>query len=75
MSVLLVKGELSVELAVQMDGIYHPGLKGFLIQPSFREKLLELGFNPKTKEDAKEDTKASKEVVKIEFTPGEKLTV
>ena len=67
MYALLVKGELTPEQMTELQGIYHPGLKGVLVGINNRDKLVKMGFrDTKTKE---------KEVVKIQFTHGEKLEV
>jgi hypothetical protein len=71
---LLVKGDLTLEKLSQIQGIYHPTLKGFLVPFDSRDKLLELGFRDKAvpTEDNTKDNK-EKEVVKIDFTQGEQL--
>jgi hypothetical protein len=73
MYALLVKGELTPEQMTEIQGIYHPGLKGVLVGINNREKLVQMGFRD-TKPKETKDTK-EKEVVKIQFTTGEQLKV
>jgi hypothetical protein len=73
MYALLVKGELTPEQMTEIQGIYHPGLKGVLVGINNRDKLVQMGFRD-TKPKEMKETK-EKEVVKIQFTPGEKLEV
>ncbi len=76
MYALLVKGELTPEQMTEIQGIYHPGLKGVLVGINNREKLVKLGFRDTKPKEMKEmkETK-EKEVVKIQFTTGEQLKV
>ena len=71
---LLVKGNMTLEQLSQIQGIYHPTLKGFLVPLESRDKLLGMGFrdNAPPVEDNTKDNK-EKEVVKIDFTQGEQL--
>jgi hypothetical protein len=70
MYALLVKGELTPEQMNEIQGIYHPGLKGVLVGINNREKLVQMGFR-----DTKPKETKQKEVVKIQFTTGEQLKV
>ena len=70
MYALLVKGYLTDKQVVELQGIYHPGLKGFLVGINNRDKLVQMGFRDTKPKDTKE-----KEVVKIQFTQGEQLKV
>jgi hypothetical protein len=70
MYALLVKGEVTDKQAEELQGIYHPGLKGFLVGINNRDKLVQMGFRDTKPKETKE-----KEVVKIQFTQGEQLKV
>lgn len=73
MYALLVKGELTPEQMTEIQGIYHPGLKGVLVGMNNREKLGKMGFRDTKPKETKETKE--KEVVKIQFTTGEQLKV
>jgi hypothetical protein len=64
----LVKG---MDQTAQLQGIYHPTLKGFLVSLESHNKLLEMGFRDTTK--GSNIDKDEKVVVKIDFTQGEQL--
>jgi hypothetical protein len=74
---LLVKGNLTLEQLTQLQGIYHPTLKGFLVSFDCRDKLINMGFrdkNPDTQTvEANTTETKEKDVVKIDFTQGEQL--
>jgi hypothetical protein len=73
MYALLVKGYLTPEQMEEIQGIYHPGLKGVLVGIINREKLVKMGFRDTKPKETKETKE--KEVVKIQFTTGEQLKV
>ena len=69
-NMLLAKGKMTLVESANIQAIFHPGMKAYLVFPEFKTQLVELGFKditPVQEQDVK--------VVKISFTEGNKLDI